>query len=301
MSVKIVWRVLLLLLMIVLLSVLCPDATPLPGAFAEANVLQAIPVDSTTAPKPDPAHYLADGKGYQDDSLSISMESIRDYDTNILVAHIQVKDASQLRTAMAGSFGSTHDIPGAKLASRVNAVFAINGDYFSFDSTGYVLRQGTLYRNNPREGSDVLLIDDQGDFHVIQNATTEKIAAFTGKVVNSFSFGPALVVDSKAQTIDYSHQIASDKYTQRMVVAQTGPLSYLCVATEGPENPDSRGLTLDETAELMTKLGCTVAYNLDGGSSSTMVLNNTKINALSTHKVRSICDILYFATLEGTN
>ena len=301
MSVKIVWRVLLLLVMIVLLTVLCPDAAPLPGAFAESATLKAIPVDSDAAPKPDEANYLADGKGYQDESLSISIESIRDYDTNILVARIQVKDASQIRTAMAGSFGSTHDIPGAKLASRVNAVFAINGDYFSFDSTGYVLRQGTLYRDNPREGSDVLLIDDQGDFHAIQNATSEKIASFTGKVINSFSFGPALVVDGKAQTIDFSHQIASDKYTQRMVVAQTGPLSYLCVATEGPENPDSRGLTLDETAELMVKLGSTVAYNLDGGSSSTMVLNNAKINALSTHKVRSICDILYFATLVGTN
>lgn len=301
MSVKIVWRVLLLLVMIVLLTVLCPDAAPLPGAFAESATLKAIPVDSDAAPKPDEANYLADGKGYQDESLSISIESIRDYDTNILVARIQVKDASQIRTAMAGSFGSTHDIPGAKLASRVNAVFAINGDYFSFDSTGYVFRQGTLYRDNPREGSDVLLIDDQGDFHAIQNATSEKIASFTGKVINSFSFGPALVVDGKAQTIDFSHQIASDKYTQRMVVAQTGPLSYLCVATEGPENPDSRGLTLDETAELMVKLGSTVAYNLDGGSSSTMVLNNSKINALSTHKVRSICDILYFATLVGTN
>ena len=48
---------------------------------------------------------------------------------------------------------------------------------------------------------------------------------------------------------------------------------------------------------IFNSYGCQYAYNLDGGSSSTMVLNNEKINALSTHKVRSICDILYFATL----
>ena len=297
---KIVWRALLLLVLIVLLAVLCPDASPLSGAFAE-TALAPIPADSAAAPKPAQTDYLADGSGYQDDSLKVSIESIREYDTNILVAHVQIKDASQLRTAMAGSFGSTHDIPGAKLAQRVNAVLAINGDYFSFDNTGYVLRQGKLYRDNPRLGSDVLLIDDHGDFHVVQDASSQSIALFTGNVVNSFSFGPALVVDGKAQTIDYSHQIASDKYTQRMVIAQVGPLSYLCVATEGPENADSRGLTLDEAAQLMVKLGCQTAYNLDGGSSSTMVLNNTKINALSTHKVRSICDILYFATLVGAN
>jgi exopolysaccharide biosynthesis protein len=73
------------------------------------------------------------------------------------------------------------------------------------------------------------------------------------------------------------------------------------VATEGPENANSVGLTLSQTAELMAGLGCETAYNLDGGSSSTMVLNNLKINALSTHKVRPIWDILYFASLVGTD
>ena len=38
------------------------------------------------------------------------------------------------------------------------------------------------------------------------------------------------------------------------------------------------------------------AFNLDGGSSATVVLNNEKINSLSTGKVRSIGDIVYFIT-----
>jgi len=116
-------------------------------------------------------------------------------------------------------------------------------------------------------------------------------------VVNSFSFGPALIVDGQPMDVVENKQVASGKPTQRMVIAQTGPLAYLCVATEGPENANSVGLTLEETVELMAGLGCQNAYNLDGGSSSTMVLNGKKINALSTHKVRSIWDILYFATL----
>lgn len=40
------------------------------------------------------------------------------------------------------------------------------------------------------------------------------------------------------------------------------------------------------------------AYNLDGGSSSTIVLNNKKINALSSGKTRSVSDIIYFGTLQ---
>ena len=116
-------------------------------------------------------------------------------------------------------------------------------------------------------------------------------------MINSFSFGPALVVDGKVVEGGFLDDVAYDKPAQRMVVAQSGPLSYVCVATEGPENPGSVGLTIPQMAEFMGTLDVQSAYNLDGGSSSTMVLNNEKINALSTHKVRSICDILYFATL----
>ena len=49
----------------------------------------------------------------------------------------------------------------------------------------------------------------------------------------------------------------------------------------------------------MVAQGCQSAYNLDGGSSSTVVLNNQKINALSTGKTRQISDIIYFASATG--
>lgn len=75
-------------------------------------------------------------------------------------------------------------------------------------------------------------------------------------------------------------------------------LSYLIVATEGPENKGSTGLTMAEFAQLLYDLGAKNAYNLDGGSSSSVVLNYKKINSLSTGKIRAIGDILYFATAE---
>ena len=293
---KVLLRILLLALVLGLLAVLLPSASPLTAAYAQA-VFAPLPLDDAPCPAPDPAAYLADGKGFQDASLSVGIEEMRAYDTTILIARVKIADPSQLRTAMAAKFGTSRDMPGARLAKRYNAVFAINGDYFNFDSKGYVVRQGTLYRDNPREGGDVLLIDDRGDLHIMQSATSESLAAFPGKVINTFSFGPALVMDGQAVAISDNLQIASGKPTQRMVIGQDGPLSYVCVATEGPENPGSVGLTLSQAAELMQSLGCQTAYNLDGGSSSTMVLGDTKINALSTHKVRSICDILYFATL----
>ena len=49
----------------------------------------------------------------------------------------------------------------------------------------------------------------------------------------------------------------------------------------------------------MQDAGCTVAYNLDGGGSSTMVFNGTVINKPTTNgnriSERAVSDIIYIA------
>jgi exopolysaccharide biosynthesis protein len=41
---------------------------------------------------------------------------------------------------------------------------------------------------------------------------------------------------------------------------------------------ESAGITLPDLSELFYNLGCTAAYNLDGGNSSVMVWQNAVIN-----------------------
>ena len=132
----------------------------------------------------------------------------------------------------------------------------------------------------------------------MQDCTKEKIDEVlnTWTIVHAFNFGPALVKDGQLCD-DFSLKAsAPTKYAQRIAIAQMDKLSYLIVATEGPENKGSKGLHTKDFAQLLYDLGPVNAYNLDGGSSSTVVLNNKKINALSTKKQRSINDILYFVT-----
>ena len=50
-------------------------------------------------------------------------------------------------------------------------------------------------------------------------------------------------------------------------------------------------------AKLAGAFGLQNAYNLDGGSSCTVVLNNEKINSPSNPKRREVGDCIYFATL----
>jgi hypothetical protein len=54
----------------------------------------------------------------------------------------------------------------------------------------------------------------------------------------------------------------------------------------------SKGLTLDELASLMVKLGCVDAMNLDGGGSTTMVLGGEVLNRPSDGGLRSVANAL---------
>lgn len=62
---------------------------------------------------------------------------------------------------------------------------------------------------------------------------------------------------------------------------------------------ESEGLTLYQLARVMQDLGCSEAYNLDGGGSTTMYFNGQVINNPTTTgrsiKERSVSDIIYIA------
>ena len=268
------------------------------GEAAAQAAYEPIPLEAEVGLPPRPEGFLPDMDGYEDGSLSVRIETMREHETNILVARVKIADPSQLRTAMATRYGGTGTALPDRLARRANAVLAINGDFFNFNSTGYLVRQGKLYRDKANESFDMLIIDENADFHILIDPTPEQTHGFEGTIVNSFNFGPALVKDGEIVHTTKKLNVGLEKETQRMGIGQVGPLEYICVATEGPEQKGSDGLTIPEFAQLMKDLGAVQAYNLDGGSSSAMMLGGEKINARSSKKMRPICDILYFSTLE---
>lgn len=269
-------------------------------ACSSAAALSPIPLEDESGPFPSEANYLADGRGYQDESIEVRVSCLRAYETDITIARVRIADPSQIRTAMAARYGSTAAVRPDKLAQRANAVLACNGDYFSYNTAGYLVRQGVTYRESAKRTYDMLIIDEYGDFTIIIDPTKTKVQEYVnngGTIVNSFNFGPALVKDYDIINTTKRQDCGVNKKTQRMGVGQTGPLEYVLVATEGPENKGSEGLTIPEFSRLMYTLGAVQAYNLDGGSSTAMMLGGKKINAPDSNKVRTVCDILYFATL----
>jgi len=260
------------------------------------------PLSWSFSPAPYAPHadgFLPDNGGYHDDSLDVRVETFRRDDTTVWAVYVTLMDASQFRTGLAGKYPGKITRKVSDMAKRLNAVLAINGDYFNYHAQGIVVRNGKLLRNQPHRGRDTLIVDDKGDFTILSPTTQAAWDAYEGTVMHAFCFGPGLVIDGEA--LDSQRHITLDvgaqRKSQRIAIGQTGPLQYLILACEGPENENSIGFDLLQMAALCKELGCINAYNLDGGSSSTIALNYRKINALSSGKIRLVGDCIYFATL----
>ena len=304
---KNILRSALLILMLLSLLILVPSG----AIVAEAEVVD-LPLDMKEGIKaaiaPWPQYYVSDWE-YEDPSLHIKIDQGRVNDTNYLVAHVTVASALQIRSMFTGSYGSPSEEWGTTLAKNAKAVLAISGDSFHKHSNiGLVAKQGKVYRNKcdrleDKSGLryDVLIIDDQGDLHILPQATNADVDSFPGTIVNGFTFGPGLVIDGVKQTGFKNMNNASDKPAQRMCIAQVGPLEYLCIYTEGPEDTGSTGLTLEQFADFVFSFeGVQNAYNLDGGGSATMVFKQDgkyqKINQFGLGRTRDAGDIVYFCT-----
>ena len=253
------------------------------------------------APYPPVAGALSeDGFSYDDGTVSVRVVPDTAQDTKIYYVYVTISDPSQLRTATAGAPRSKVQTKASSMALHNNAVLAINGDFYCGHTSGIVYRQGQLVRNVPAYTRDGLIVDENGDLHILPSISAADMEAFQAEheVREAFCFGPGLIIDGERAVFDYTRKTSCGYPTraQRMIFCQTGPLEYLFLATEGPEQ-DQPGLTVPECVELLEALGnVRQAYNLDGGNSTSIILGGEKLNARG-YKIRDIGDIIYFATL----
>lgn len=276
-----------------------------PAAVAEEAAVTALPMNLTPGHVADPANFTE--TSYEDESLSITLEQVWVDDARFNVARVKIADPSQLRTALAHPKARTNNYVSA-IADKHNAVIAINGDFFTNDDGGYVIRMGETFRKNPRKANDLLITDENGDLHIIKRdnlAADLKAKLETGITqVNVFNFGPALVIDGALQEMPESYKYNIHRKEPRCAIGQVGPLEYLLVVVDGRGHADSEGCTVQTLAQFMYDQGCQQAYNLDGGNSAYMYFGGEYYSYV-TSEPRPVSDIIYFATavdsgLDGT-
>ena len=233
---------------------------------------------------------------YSDGNIRIVISEYRISDTSVYVADVQISSAEHLKTALAKSaFGKNVTQKTSTIASGVNAILAINGDYYGSQEKGYVIRNGVLYRSTAVPGRQDLVIFEDGSMEIISESEISAKELLEKGAQQVLSFGPALVQNSKIAVSTQTEIGRAMASNPRTAIGIIDDLHYVFVVSDG-RTSKSDGLTLYELAEFMQSLGVETAYNLDGGGSSTMYFNGKVVNNPSTNgsiSERSVSDIVY--------
>lgn len=232
---------------------------------------------------------------YEDENIIINIETVREYDTTVYIADIQLTDVSYLKTALAeDTFGRNVKEPASVMADRKKAILAVNGDFYGFRDYGFVLRNGTLYRDTPGDSQD-LVIDAAGDFFFLDERHSDINALDLTTLWQVLSFGPPLVEAGEIVVNSDSEVAQSMRSNPRTAIGMIAPLHYIMVVSDG-RTEESAGLSLLNLARIFTDRNCACAYNLDGGGSTTMYFRDRVVNIPTDGRIygeREVSDIVY--------
>ena len=148
-------------------------------------------------------------------------------DTQVYVADVTVSSSEYLKTAFAqNSFGTNVTAKTSVTAADNDAILAVNGDYYGANSSGFVIRNGVVYRDTVRENSNNgdLAIYKDGSFKIIYEDQISADQLVKDGVINLLAFG----------IIDENH--------------------YIIVVSDG-RTSESEGLSLYQLAEVMKSYG----------------------------------------------
>lgn len=237
-----------------------------------------------------PTKEFSERTHYSDPDIYIDITTNRDKEdtTTYYVADIRIKNLGYFRAALAhDTFGQNVTERTSDMCNRKKGILAIDGDTYGSQEGGYVVRNGNLdakairtTKNLERRKPDDLVIKKDGTFEIIDERDTSFDEVKAMDPLHVFSFGPALVNKNEI-TVTENDEVGTamgGNKNQRCAMGIIAPGHYVFVVSDG-RMKSSYGLSLLNLAEIMKDLHCETAYNLDGGGSATMYLEDGTGNA----------------------
>lgn len=163
------------------------------------------------------------------------------------------------------------------IAKNSGAIAAINGGGYSWTDSkaaGLVVNEGKLLYAQSSNSYVSAAFNSKGVLMVGKLSASELEAK---DVKYALSFGPALVVNGKSVTI---RGTGGSGKNPRTALAQRKDGIVLFIVANGYDNPSlgRGGVYINELLTILERYKAYNAINMDGGSSTTMVLNNELIN-----------------------
>lgn len=196
-----------------------------------------------------------------------------------LVAIYEPEKVRLLRTKKfnVGTFGDRV----VDMCERYNGSVCINGGGFANGLSngsdipiGYVIDDGEVVWSdgdmNEVRGN-IIGITEEGKLKLMNNATG--VEAIDAGIKYGLEFGPFLIVNGKSmEIVGMPYGVAN-----KCVIAQRKDGVMMFLITEGETYID--GASLKDVVEVLEKYGAYNAANLDGGQSTSLVINNKLVNS----------------------
>lgn len=211
---------------------------------------------------------------YKSENVNVTLTKVEESGVTYYIQDIYIKSILNLKSAFAkDTYGKAITDSVLDMAVENDAVAAINGDYYGVESSGVVIRNGVLYRD--QANADVLVLYTTGVMKAFSADEFDADVEMQNGAYQAWNFGPVLVEDGTAMT-SFSSRISAAN--PRTAIGYVEPGHYIFITVDGRQAGYSSGMTLKELASAMEELGCQVAYNLDGGQTSTMTFGDEIAN-----------------------
>lgn len=209
------------------------------------------------------------------------------------VADIHIGSIDCFRTYLSHgvyTYFDTEDV--LEMDNAANALLAISGDFCTYQKTGFFVRNGETVKDDHSWG-DVCVLYEDGTMECIINGMYAKNEDLIEKgALHIWNFGPSLLNSKGEIRYDYTVSQSVMYPNPRSAVGYYEPGHYCFVVVDGRQEGYSKGMLLNELAEIFRDLGCKCAYNLDGGGSAVMTFNHERYSHQSNGADRLLGDIL---------
>ena len=255
-------------------------------------------------------YYDSEIKYYLDDTIMvICWKELVDGFT-VSCCEVKIADASQLRRKITDdTFGSPLRVFASELSNSVNAVVAMNADFYMFRDFGIMVYDRTLYRMDTSTYAgmykkyncvDTCFVTEEGDLlytHRLEERSWEEMQQFIedNKVMFSISFGPVLVENRELKECDWYPAGEINNGYSRAGIGQFDKLHYYYMSLNHSPERAARW-TVNQFGREMYNRGLISAYCLDGGQTSEIVFQGQPYNYIDYGAERGVSDIIYFAT-----
>lgn len=206
---------------------------------------------------------------------------------------VAVYDPSRVKTLVTANIGTSGQYV-TTMAKNNDALIAINGGGFddpNFSSTGgsplgITVRDGVYMTTKSYSGSGGVIGFTEDDKLVLGKMTVSEAKA--KGIRDAVTFGPFLIVNGKASEVLGNGGWGTAPRTA-IAQRQDGIVLFLIVDGRTTSKP---GADMDDLIEILQNYGAYNAANLDGGTSSVLVVNNIIVNdpidSTGAHKTRPI-------------